>query len=349
MRRRTLQHLLIVFSVVLAFSFAFNAYVFYSFEERFSSLNHQEVVRPEFTGLVDSAAFERVASKVTPSVVAIEAGDSQGSGIVYRDDGIILTNFHVINNANNTRAPIRVTLPDKRIFRAEVIGTDQLTDVALLRVNATDLPVAQFGDSDALRVGEPIVAIGSPFGFTSTVTTGVISAKHRNAGPTEYRDYLQVDASINPGNSGGPLVNLKGEVVGLNTFIVSSQVAGELGFAIPSNLFQEIIERLLNDGKVVRGYLGVQVRDDIRFDENGNGHILNGSLVTGLLEDGPSSKAGLKIGDLIIDLNNETIDSSNTLRNVVALISPGDGVLVTVLRNETRRDFVVKLAERPES
>ena len=175
-----------------------------------------------------SSEFEKAAEKATPAVVFIVASDKSGSGIIISKDGYVLTNYHVIQE----NATISVRLPDKRIFSAKLIGSDSKVDIAVLKIEAKDLPTINLGNSDNVQVGQKVLAIGNPYGFDFTVTTGIISAKHRDTGPTEYKDFLQTDASINPGNSGGPLINTNGKVVGINNF----KIRGEsLGFALESN------------------------------------------------------------------------------------------------------------------
>ena len=300
-------------------------------------------IRQEFIGLKEQD-FVDAAEKATPAVVFIATDNKSGSGIIINKEGIIVTNNHVVENAVN----ISVRLADKRIFRGEVIGRDDKADIALVKINAGNLSALEFGDSEKVEVGEPVIAIGNPYGYDFTVTTGIISAKHRERGPTEYRDFLQTDASINPGNSGGPLVNLRGEVIGINTFIVSEGIAGELGFAIPSNLVKDLTEQILEFGKVERGFMGLRVNDFVDLDETGSGRIVEGSLVVGVLEDGPSAESGIEINDLIIKINNKTIADSNSLRNLIASYRPGEKVKVIINRNKTIMEFDIKLGMVPE-
>lgn len=288
--------------------------------------------------------FEEAARKATPSVVSIFTDAGSGSGVIIRQDGYIVTNYHVIEDATK----IRAMLSDKRIFGCNLTGVDPAADLAILKVNGTSLPAIEFGDSDALKIGEGVVAIGNPYGLDFTVTTGVISAMHRDRGPTEYRDFLQTDAPINPGNSGGALVNLKGELIGINTFIVSDIRAGELGFAIPINLVEKIADQLIKYGEVRRGYLGVTVTDVVDLDEEGNGKFLEGTEIVNVVNGTGAYEAGLKVGDFIIDLDNTKIENGNHLRNVIALIPPGKTVKIKVVRNETEKEFDVRMSERPD-
>ena len=211
--------------------------------------------------------IEDVAEKATSSVVFIRADEKTGSGVIVASDGYIITNYHVVDDTDN----ITVRLHNKNIYVAENVGVDKSTDIAVLKINVDNLDFLELADSDNAKVGSEVVAIGNPFGLDFTVTSGIISAVHRDRGPTVYRDFIQTDASINPGNSGGPLLDLNSKVIGINTFIISEENAGELGFAIPSNLVKKIFLTLTNDGKVDRGYIGVIVEDLIKFDDKGNG------------------------------------------------------------------------------
>lgn len=293
--------------------------------------------------------FIKVAESTTNSVVTIFTESGSGSGIVYKSDGLIVTNYHVVDNIKS----IRVLLSDKRIFNGTVLGYDVESDVAVIKINADNLPVAKFGDSDNLDVGEKVIAIGNPFGFDHTVTTGIVSATHRAKGPTIYRDFIQTDANINPGNSGGPLINLKGEVIGINTFVISGKNTPGLGFATPINLVKSVVEELIMEGKVKRGFLGISVKDLIQVDEKGDGKILEGAVVTSIQKDGPANKAGIFIGDVIKKVYNIPVENGNHLKNILAELKPGAEVEVEIDRpNQTkgynRMVFKVKLQERPQ-
>src|ERR1043166_8650889 len=270
-----------------------------------------------------------------------------GSGIIIDKDGHILTNNHVVQDVDE----IRVTLADKREFKAEIVGTDPKTDLAVIKIKdkvPRDLPVAKLGDSDAVRVGECALAIGAPFGYEQTVTAGIISAKGRaNVGATDYEDFIQTDAAINPGNSGGPLVNLDGEVVGINTVIATSvgQYSG-VGFAIPINMAKTIMPTLLKGGTVSRGMLGVIIQDiteDLR--EQFNLPDTKGALVAQINKDSPAEKAGIKVGDVILRFNGTPIDDTRHLRNLVAATAPGIKVEIVFLRDGKERTVKVTLAE----
>ncbi|HUX66672.1 MAG TPA: trypsin-like peptidase domain-containing protein [Terriglobales bacterium] len=259
-----------------------------------------------------------------------------GSGIIISPDGFIVTNNHVVQDATD----IRVTLEDERTFNAKVVGTDALTDLAVIKINATNLPNLPWGDSKAIKQGDVVYAFGNPFGLQFTMTHGIISGKGRlAANRTDLRapgDYLQTDAAINPGNSGGPLVDVRGEVVGVNAFIYTStgSFSGE-AFAIPSEIAKPIAATLIAKGKVVRGYLGITIVD-ITPDET---HFFNlpptaqGALVTSVTADAAGDKAGLRHGDLITSFNGSKIDSATALQLATASVPPGSTVKLGVLRD----------------
>jgi serine protease Do len=282
-------------------------------------------------------------------------GSSLGSGFLLNTDGYVLTNNHVVKDATD----IRVRLSDGREFGAKVVGRDAPTDVALLLLqNAPkDLPPAVvLGDSDVLRQGDFVIAMGTPFGLRDTATLGIVSAKHRagiNAGGT-YDDFIQTDAAINPGNSGGPLFNLRGEVVGINTAIVSPQIGQGIGFAVPISLAKALLPQLREKGKVTRGFLGVQVTDltpDLIQGFNAYGGLkpgTKGALVQAVVPKSPAEKAGLKPGDVITHLNGSPLDSSGALTRATALIAPGQNANLVVLRNGEQKQITVKVAMRPE-
>jgi serine protease Do len=272
---------------------------------------------------------------------------SLGSGVIVSKEGHILTNSHVVAGADI----IKVTLNDKQEFDAKVVGTDKATDVAVIKIDAKDLPAARLGNSDELQVGEWVLAIGNPFRLSHTVTAGIISATGRSdVRIAEYEDFIQTDAAINPGNSGGPLVNIDGEVIGINTAIATSTgVPGNVGvgFAIPINMALNVMEQLIDKGQVVRGWLGVSLQDvttDIAekygLDEPGGALIVSTS--------GPARKAGLEPGDLIIEFDGKTVRDVVHLKTIVAAIKPGDTIKVKVIRDNKEKSFSVKLAERTE-
>jgi len=277
--------------------------------------------------------FIAVAAKVIPAVVSIDAEETTGSGFIINNKGYIITNYHVIKDKKD----IRIYLPDKRIFSAKIIGFDPETDIALVKIKGDNLPTVEFGDSDKLKVGQKVAAIGNPFGLESTITTGIVSAKHRTRGKTIYRDFIQTDANVNPGNSGGPLVNLDGEVVGINTFILARSEG--LGFSIPSNLAKIIIKSLIEHGDVTRAYLGVQATNLIQVDDDGNGEILNGALIKNVVENSAAEKAGLLPGDVIKKIDDLEIESANQLQNEVAWIPVNSTVTLTIDRPTKTEGF----------
>ncbi len=294
--------------------------------------------------------FERYFGRPAPEAPNELRGSSLGSGFVLNSEGYILTNNHVVKDA----ADILVRLSDGREFKATVSGKDQLTDVALLRlVNPPkDLPTLVLGDSDALRQGDFVVALGSPFGLRDTATLGIVSAKHRagiNPGGT-YDDFIQTDAAINPGNSGGPLFNLRGEVVGINTAIVAPSIGSGVGFAVPINMAKSILPQLKEKGKVVRGFMGVSIGDltpDLA-QAFGLKQGTKGALVQNVVPRGPAAKAGVAPGDLIVSLNGKPVDSSGALTRSVALVPPGGNVDIGVMRRGEKKQFSFKVAQRPE-
>ncbi len=279
-----------------------------------------------------------------------------GSGVIIDPQGYILTNQHVVDGADK----ITVVLPDGREFKGEIKGQDLRSDLAVIKINAKDLPVAVLGDSDNLRIGQWVVAIGNPFGLSvqnsePTVTTGVISALHRTLGKTlgkgrDYSDLIQTDAAINPGNSGGPLVNLKGEIVGINVAIFSTSGGYQgIGFAVPSNVAKRIISRLIEGKKVEYGWLGITVQD---LNEDLSGYFgladKNGALVAGVLKDGPAQKAGIKKGDIIKQFDAKAINSVKDLLAMVNKTEIGRKVKIIAIRDKKETVFEVVISSRPQ-
>ncbi len=271
-----------------------------------------------------------------------------GSGFIISKDGYILTNNHVVADADK----VKVKLADGREFEAKIVGTDPASDVAVLKINAKNLPVLPLGDSDKIEVGEWVLAIGNPFGLTQTVTVGVISAKGRSGvGITDYEDFIQTDAAINPGNSGGPLVNLKGEAIGMNTaiFTRSGGYMG-IGFAIPINMVKIITKQLIETGKVTRGWLGVVIQDlNEDLAKSFGLEKPEGALVTEVAEDSPAARAGLKSGDVIVEYNGKPVKHVAELRTMVALTPPGTKVKLTVVRHGKRKVLEVTIGSQPQS
>lgn len=271
--------------------------------------------------------------------------NSLGSGYIISKDGFIVTNYHVIKEADE----IIIRLSDRRIFTAEIRGIDERSDLALLKVDATDLPVTKIGDSKNLKVGEWVFAIGSPFGFDHSVTVGVVSAKERSLPSESYVPYLQTDVAINPGNSGGPLFNLKGEVVGVNAQIYS-QTGGFMGlsFAIPINVVKDVIEQLKTNGRVIRGHLGVSIQEvTLDLARSFNMKRVEGALVAGIQEDSPA-KGVLKDGDIILAFDGERVTTTNMLPMIVGRTPINQEIEVLVMRQGKEKTLSVTLNDLPD-
>jgi serine protease Do len=312
-----------------------------------------------------------VVERVAPAVVSIRmtregvaAGDRQlpmplpgrtphyretamGSGVIVSSSGLVLTNNHVVERA----IEVRVSLPDRREFKAKVMGNDKKTDLALLKIEGQDLPFVQFGDSSKVRIGETVLAIGNPLGVGQTVSKGIISAKGRaNIGIVDYEDFLQTDAAINPGNSGGALVNLSGELVGVPTAIASRTGGFQgIGFAIPSDMARQVMDLLRKDGKVSRGQMGVVIQEMTPGIARAMpGAPDRGALVAEVQAASPAEKAGLKRGDIIRKLDGEPVESVSWLRNRVALKGGGAKVVLNVWRDGKTIELTVPLRKEEE-
>ena len=307
----------------------------YQFEEPFGFFN--DPFLQEFFG----APRKERAPRQQPQT-------GQASGFIVSEDGYILTNAHVVNNADI----ITVSLNDGREFEATVIGADPNTDVAVVKINATSLPYLKLGNSDDLDVGQWVVAIGNPLGLQTSVTAGVVSAKGRNnLSLARVEDFIQTDAAINRGNSGGPLLNLNSEVIGMNTAIVTNMGSGGymgIGFAIPSNLIQHVMEELIETGSVTRGFMGVtlqQINHDLAqafgMDK------IEGALVADVSRESPAAKAGIKQGDVILRYNNKTVDNIAALRNGISMMKPGSQIDLTILRNGRINNITLSLGTYP--
>ena len=274
---------------------------------------------------------------------------SYGSGVIIDSKGLILTNHHVVAGRKN--ATITVTLSDQNEFEATIIGMDEKTDLALIQINAGyDLPTVPLGDSDTLEIGEGVLAIGNPFGLDRTVTSGIVSAKGRRIGAGPYDNFIQTDASINPGNSGGPLINHRGEVVGVNTAIYSRGGGNVgIGFAIPINLVKELLPQLQSDGRVTRGWLGVafQKMTPLLAESLSVGES-RGALVAEVLPDTPAAKAGFKSGDVIVEFDGTPIKESGDLPMIVARTPVGKEVGVKVVRDGKERTLTVSIGKLQE-
>jgi serine protease Do len=269
-----------------------------------------------------------------------------GSGVIVDAKGLILTSNHVIQGADD----IKVTLLDKRELKGEVIGTDPLSDMAVIRINADRLSAIKWGDSDKLRVGEIVLAVGSPYGLTGTITMGIVSAVGRaNVGIANYEDFIQTDAAINPGNSGGALVNERGELVGINAAIFSTSGGYQgIGFAVPSNMAKSVMGSLIKRGKVVRGWLGVTVQPlTPELAKQFNLKEDKGALIGDVIEGGPAEKAGIHRGDVIIDYQGKKIDDPNQLRNMVANTEPGKEVEMAIVRENKTEKKRITIGELP--
>jgi serine protease Do len=271
---------------------------------------------------------------------------SLGSGFIIEPDGLILTNFHVVDNAET----ITVRLLDGRELAGKVVGKDQKTDIALVKISARDLPVAPLADSDRLEVGEWVMAIGNPFGLDNTVTSGIVSAKDRQIGAGPYDHFIQTDASINPGNSGGPLVNLQGEVVGINTAIFS-QSGGNIGigFAIPINLVKDLLPQLKTGGKITRGWLGVSIQG-ITPDLAASLGLAQakGALVSSVVQNSPADQAGIRTGDVIVGYAGKPINNANDLPFLVAGTPVGKTVSLQVFRGNQETPVTVAIGRMKE-
>ncbi|HEY6263117.1 MAG TPA: DegQ family serine endoprotease [Nitrospiraceae bacterium] len=303
---------------------------------------HGSLEDPFFRKFFGDEFFKRDAPQREPK----ERG--QGSGVIVEAGGLIITNNHVVNKADE----IRVFLSDKREFKGKLIGTDAKTDIAIVKIEATGLPTIPWADSDQLEVGEYVLAVGSPFGLTQTVTMGIVSAVGRaSMGIAEYEDFIQTDAAINPGNSGGALVNVRGELVGINTAIFS-QSGGSMGigFAVPSNLSRAVMDQLVRTGKVVRGWLGVAIQDLTPELATQFGITdTKGVLVSDVMADSPAKKAGFERADVIVDYDGKPMDSPTHLRNAVAQTPIGKKVSVKLIRDKKPKTIDVTIAEQPKT
>lgn len=268
---------------------------------------------------------------------------SMGSGFIIESNGFVLTNAHVVANANE----IMVKLADKRTFKAKVIGSDARTDVALLKIEAAGLPKVTIGDVDKLKVGEWVMAIGAPFGLESTVTAGIVSAKGRNLPDENFVPFIQTDAAVNPGNSGGPLFNLNGEVIGINSQIYSRS-GGYMGlsFAIPIDVAMKVVDELKAHGRVQRARMGVTIQDVSEDLAKGFGMAkAAGALVNAVEKDGPAAKGGIKVGDIILKFNGQSVAASSDLPRLVSRAKPGSKATVQVWRDSKTQELALTLGE----
>ncbi|MBI5740420.1 MAG: DegQ family serine endoprotease [Nitrospirae bacterium] len=272
---------------------------------------------------------------------------SLGSGVIVSPDGYILTNTHVVEKADE----IQVTLYDQQNFKGKIIGTDAKTDIAVIKISVENLPAINWGDSEKISVGEFVLAFGNPYSLSNTVTMGIVSALGRaNVGITDYENFIQTDAAINPGNSGGPLVNIKGEMIGVNTAIFSRTGGYQgIGFAVPSNMAKSVMTQLIKEGKVTRGWLGITIQNFTPelAREFGLGRSA-GALVTEIMKGSPAEKAGLKRGDIITELNDREIKNVETLRNTIAQSAVGSKIKLTVIRDGRTLALTATITEFPQ-
>jgi serine protease Do len=271
-----------------------------------------------------------------------------GSGVVVSPDGYILTNNHVVSGAET----VKVTLADGRELTAKVVGADEKTDVAVIKVEAKDLPAVTFANSDEVQVGDRVLAVGNPFGLGQTVTSGIVSATGRTSVGlgVDYADFIQTDAAINPGNSGGALIDMQGRLIGINTAILSRTGGSQgIGFAIPTRLARYVMDSIVQEGRVVRGFLGVRIQDVTpALAESFNLKTAQGALVGDVTENGPAEKAGLKSGDVVIELNGKPVADSQRLRFAVAEIRPGTDANLKILRDGKEQTIKVKVGDIPD-
>jgi serine protease Do len=275
-----------------------------------------------------------------------EKRSGEGSGFFISADGYILTNNHVVKDA----VKVKILNVDKEEFTAKIIGTDPKTDLALLKINVKNVPFVNLGDSSAVEVGEWVLAIGNPFGQVSTVTAGIISAKGRQLGLAQYEDFLQTDAAINMGNSGGPLINMRGEAIGINSTILSPSSGNiGIGFAIPADMAKKVVSDLKSKGKVMRGWFGIQIVDVTESDAKDLELATGGALVMKVEENSPAQKAGLKRYDLIVAINGKAVKAAADFMMEIANSNPGDEIDVTIFRNRDKQTIKIKVSEAPDS
>ena len=299
-----------------------------------------------FPNLPEGDPFYEFFRRFAPQIPREQESQSLGSGFIISADGYIMTNAHVVDSADK----ITVRLTDKREFRAKVIGADRRTDVALLKIEATGLPKVTVGDPNKLKVGEWVVAIGSPFGFDSSVTAGIVSAKGRTLPQDNFVPFIQTDVAINPGNSGGPLFNMNGEVVGINSQIYTRS-GGSMGlsFAIPIDVATQVTDQLRTTGKVTRGRIGVTIQELTRELADSFGLSKPaGALISSVEKNGPADKAGIEASDVILKFDGKPVNSSTDLPRMVATTKPGSKVTVELWRKGESRQVTVVVAEMPE-
>jgi len=306
----------------------------------------RRVRAPQQFPFLDDPFFRQFFGGGVPRGGQTQVEHALGSGVIVRADGHILTNHHVIDGAED----IKVDLNSHTTYAAKLVGSDAPSDLAVLKISASGLPVLELGDSDKVRVGDVCLAVGNPLGVGESVTAGIVSAKGRATGISDgsFQDFLQTDAPINQGNSGGALVNTRGELIGINSQILSPNGGGNIGigFAIPSNMARTVMDQLVSHGKVNRGMLGVSIQPVTSELAQGLGlKEVRGVLVNSVVPGGPADKAGLKSGDVILQFNGKDVNDPNVLRNQVAGTPPGTDITLTILRNGAQQQIHVRESE----
>ncbi|MXS83957.1 Do family serine endopeptidase [Nitrosomonas oligotropha] len=295
--------------------------------------------------LLDDPAFRRFFGEQFES--RPKRTSSLGSGVIVSANGYILTNHHVVEAADE----VEIALLDGRKAKAKLIGSDPETDLAVLKTDLQDLPVITFGQSQQVKIGDVVLAVGNPFGVGQSVTMGIVSALSRSrVGINTFEDFIQTDAAINPGNSGGALTDTSGNLIGINTAIYSRS-GGSLGigFAIPVHIAKQIMEQIVQTGGVTRGWLGVSMQDMTQeLAESFGLEQPNGALIASVLKDGPADKAGIKAGDILIAISGKPLKNSSEMLNVVAALAPGETATVTVIRNKQEKSIPIKVGVRPK-
>lgn len=312
------------------------------------NISTTQIIRNQhgFPNVPENDPFYELFRRFAPQMPREQESQSLGSGFIISADGYIMTNAHVVDSAEK----ITVRLTDKREFRAKVIGSDKRTDVALLKIEAAGLPTINVGDPNKLKVGEWVVAIGSPFGFDSSVTAGIVSAKGRSLPQDNFVPFIQTDVAINPGNSGGPLFNMNGEVVGINSQIYTRS-GGSMGlsFAIPIDVATQVVEQLRVSGKVTRGRIGVTIQEVTReLAESFGLSKPAGALISSVEKNGPADKAGIEVSDVILKFDGKPVGSSSDLPRLVASTKPGVKAVIELWRKGESRQVTVVVAEMPE-
>ncbi len=315
------------------------------------SIQSTQVIKVRQSPMLNDPLFRQFFGNMFPDIPREQRERALGSGVIISPDGYIVTNNHVIKNATD----IQIKLSDKRTFKGKVVGADPQTDVAVLKIDGHNLQTAPVGDSSTLHVGDIVMAFGNPFGFDFTVTRGAVSALGRPAPEANMvANYIQTDAAINPGNSGGPLVNVHGQVIGINTWIVPGAGPGGagasigIGFAVPSNTVRHVMDDLVKNGKVTRGYLGILVQDlSEDMAKQLNNPDSSGALVQDVTPDGPAEKAGLKPGDVIRKVNDQAVDSAHQVTEAVTNMQPGATATLNILRDGKSISLKATLSERP--